>query len=136
MKRSREAQQNPAVKLVKGVGIGVLSALLSMLLLLTLVSLVLKVAGSVSQSAAGIVTVVIAAGGGFIGGNVTARILKSRGLMAGLLTALIVAFVVFIIGFFLSGNDIQGTNLIKHGILIIGGCAGGVMGANHRSRRK
>lgn len=136
-KNSREAQNiNPTTQLLRAVGIGVLSSLFTMLILLTLVSFVFKTAGTISATPAGIVAVIIAALSGFIGGYVSTRILKRKGLMVGMMTVLVVAFLVFVAGFLLSGNDIQGTNLIKQGILIVGGCAGGIMGVNHRSKRK
>ena len=133
----REVQNiNPTAQLLRVVGIGVLASLITMLILLTLVSFVFKATGTVSATPAGIVVVLVAALSGFTGGYVSTRILKRKGLLVGMITVLVVGFLVFVAGFFLSGNNIQPTNLIKQGVLIIGGCIGGVMGVNHRSKRK
>ena len=136
-KRTRETKTiPPASELFRAAGIGVLVSLLALVLLMALFSLIFKLAGALSLRTAGVAAVLIAAVSGFLGGYTTTRILKRNGLMAGLLTALIVAGLLFLAGFLLSENQVQGTNLIKQGILLAGGGFGGVLGVNRREKRK
>ena len=136
-KKNRETKTaGRATQMFRAVGLGVLVSLLVMLLLMALVSMIFKIAGSVSLVTAGIAAVIIAAAGGYFGGYTATRILKRNGLMAGFLTSFFLSGLLFLTGFLLSENKIQATNLIKQGILIVGGCFGGVLGVNHREKRK
>ena len=122
--------------MLRAVGIGVLVSAMTVLILLLLSALVFKIAGTISPVTAGVAGVLIAALSRYLGGYTATRILKRAGLLTGFLTALFASLLLFITGLLLSDNGVQPTNLIKHGILLFSGVCGGVLGVNHREKRK
>ena len=131
--KSRKEDTAMVKKLLRPVLIGACIGALCCMVVLLLLSAFMA-AKDIPQSAVVPMAVIAAAFGAFIGGMVSARIAKMKGLLYGAACGLVLYLLVMIAGFaFL--KDIRGWYaLIKLAILVGSASVGGVIGVNMRKR--
>lgn len=72
----------------------------------------------------------------FLGGYVSAKIYKRQGLIIGFLSGLLFALVIIICSLLEAGSLISVQNLIKYIVILVAAMLGGILGVNHRKKRR
>ena len=112
-----------------GTGVGAICCLVVLLLLATIMA-----TKDVPKAAITPMAVVAAAVGAFIGGIVSARIAKEKGLLFGAACGLVLYLLVMIAGFSVLKDIRGGYAFIKLAVLIVCAAIGGIVGVNAKKR--
>ena len=121
-------------QVIKALGIGTAVSLGVILMMLCLISGVLMMLSGIPFDALPYIVLAADAVGIFAGGYITAAIVKSRGLIFGLLCGISVFLCMLIIGLcsgYFSPNAIV---LIRFGVLAVFGILGGIKGVNRKEK--
>jgi len=116
----------------KPIIIGVLSSALIIAILLCLSAVVLNLTPSVPYGIIDYLTTAIAGIGVLIGSYIASAIMKSRGLIIGLLCAFIILAIIIAIGLSDGKNDVSIMTAIRSAVLLICGAVGGILGVNKK----
>lgn len=122
--------------LIKSVLIGSLSAILTQIILLCVVSVVMITTKKLFGEALDYIMIAVSALGSLAGGFISAKLNKGAGLIVGLITG----FTVFIIltAAALIGNDssLSVLSLIRLAAMLLGGALGGILGVKESTKIK
>ena len=133
MKSHKEDNTAMVKRMLRPIIIGAVVGAICCALLLLIMAAVMA-AQDIPKSAITPMAVVAAAAGSFIGGIVSARIAKERGLLFGAASGLLLYLLVAIAGFALL-KEIRGMFiLIKLAVMVGSAAIGGVLGVNMRKR--
>lgn len=119
--------------LCRPVGIGLLAAIATMVIIIAAFSLFFVIIESIAQSAIVPMSLLAAGLGCFIGAYICTAFTKCRGILFGAIVGCAVFVIIWLIGL-LGGQFFGSRTVIKFLLLIICGCTGGYLGCN--SRRK
>ena len=133
MKSHKEEQSAMVKKLLRPVIVGAVIGALCCTAILLLMAAVMA-AQDIPRSAVTPMAIVAAAVGAFIGGFVSARIAKERGLLFGAASGLLLYALVAITGLIFL-KEVRGIYLLIKAAVMIGcGAVGGIIGVNLRKR--
>ncbi|MDP4119955.1 MAG: TIGR04086 family membrane protein [Bacillota bacterium] len=127
--------QSSTMHYVKAVAIGVLSAAIICMLLISLITFVLVKSQNLPANIISLVVLIISCISTFFGGYITVRILKNKGLLFGMITGLFVFLIVLIAGLSSSTETISAITLTKAAIMVISGAIGGIFSINKKSKK-
>ena len=133
--RETATQESKSKLLVKAVGISVLLGAACIAVLLLLFSIVM-VTNDVPAFAIDICTSVSLGLGTLLAGYLAARILRSNGIVVGAVTAAVLFAVLFFISLIFVYRAITIVMLTKFAICLICGIIGGILGVNHKSKKR
>lgn len=121
-------------KSVKGIIIGGVSELVVCILLFVITAFALTKAGYIPDQFISTLTTILSAVSCFVGGFISARIVKKSGLAVGAITGFILLFIQLITS--LITGDLSPTMLIliKAASLILSGAIGGIFGVNKKEK--
>lgn len=134
--RKEKSRQLTAKAMLCAAAIGGLcggAALIAMLLLSALFTLKMRSLSQTAVFAAAIISLCVSA---FLGGFISARILKERGMAAGALSALILFILVLIAGTIFSSDSINFDTLMRFAAMLLSGAFGGILGVNKKKKYK
>ena len=122
--------------MIKGtlIGAGISAAICALLLCLS--ALILNMTSAIPYPALDYIMLAFQAVSVFIGSYIAAAIIKSRGLIIGLITGALIYLVITILGFSSGNGNIGLLTLIRAAALLLLGAIGGIKGVNKKERIK
>lgn len=123
-------------KYIKALIFGTITALIISAVLLALSAVCLTKVGIVPTDYLWLMIVIILALGSFVGGFVSAIILKSNGLFIGLLTGIIVCLFIIIAGALKTSDSFTTYSIYKAMAIIVCSVLGGIIGVNKKEKIK
>ena len=121
---------------IKGVLFGIISASVTIIILLLMSAFALTQAGNIPAKQLNIIMLCTDGVGIFFGSYLSLRVIKAKGLMWGCINGLIIFFVIFIAGLMSSTDTIGINTLLKLIISVVCGGLGGIIGVNKRNKVK
>lgn len=121
---------------IKGILFGIISASVTIIILLLISAFALTQAGNIPAKQLNIIMLCIDGVGIFFGSYLSLRVIKAKGLMWGCINGLIIFFVIFIAGLMSSTDTIGINTLLKLIISVVCGGLGGIIGVNKRNKVK
>lgn len=113
---------------------GIMGALVISLLLLAVFSMIMAMRDVPSPVILSLAYVSVA-GGSFAGGFVSARLIRSRGLVVGAVTGAAFLLILYLAGVLTRQTQFSVDLLWKIAVAVLAGSAGGIIGVNKRGRR-
>ena len=133
MKNKRKFKINNSLK---SIIIGTLSGVFTISLLLLLTSMILTHTLSIPDAVLSTLSMLLASFGTFIGAYISVRIMKSNGLLWGILNGLILFLIVFILGV-INHTDLPSiASAIKCMAMVLSGAIGGIISVNKRKKSR
>ncbi len=126
-KNKKETAANPILHILRPVIIGTLLGAVFCMLLLVGAALIMASSGRLPQSAVPMITIAVSGISAFLGGFVTAKIAKARGLLLGVCTGLILFLLEFLAGLSVVGGEADLAVLTKGAVMMLSGAIGGVL---------
>ena len=122
-----------ARQIVRSVAIGTaVGAVASVTILLVMAAVM--AAGVFPSRADTLLATIAAVVGAFVGGLFAARAAGGKGLLYGAVVGLVLFLLTAVAGFSLIEDAVGKQMLLKLALMLVGGCAGGVVGVNLRRR--
>lgn len=121
-------------KVIKAVAIGFIVSVALTAVLLCLTALILNMVSGIPYSVIDYAVIALEGVSVLIGSYTAAAIMKSKGIIIGLLPALLLFVLNFIFSMCSGAADIGALTLIKAAVLIICGIAGGIIGVNRKEK--
>lgn len=119
---------------LKALIIGTLSSAGITAILLMLISLMLKISGTLPYDLLVWITIAVSTVSTLIGGYITARVTKINGLLSGALCGIIMFTILMIAGLCLSEETLTYITLVKLIAFTISGGLGGIKGVNKKEK--
>lgn len=129
------ASENRAFVTFRAIVIGTLAGAVICLVLLMIGALGFVSSKHIPQSVVSPVTIAVSAIGAIFAGYVTARILRVRGMLYGVLSGLLLYLLLFIAGVAAAGEALTVVAFIKLLVMALSGAVGGILAVNKKSRR-
>lgn len=130
-----DKSENNLTKAVKAILSGTIMGTFFSILTLVISSFLFVKSQNISATVITPLTMFTIALGAFIGGYITARIIKSNGLFWGMIAGFVMFSVVFIAGLMISNGEISTLVLVKLTLMLLMGAIGGIAGVNKKSKR-
>ena len=125
-------KESEIISYIIALSFGIMSSIAFYFFALILFSLIFSKTGNIPQSFIIPITVGIAGIGSIIGGYITAKKSKKRGMLNGMLCAFIL-FVIMIIGSLIISNEpFTLVSVIRFMLMILTGAIGGIIGVNNK----
>ena len=129
--------QRPVLAAIRAVVIGTFSGAVMCAVLLALCSLAFVSSENVPHGFLQPFIITISVLSSFFAGYVTARLLKQRGLIVGMVSGLLLFLLFFLSGLVLSQNhSVTSEAAVRFLIMLISGGIGGLLAVSRKSRRK
>lgn len=113
---------------------GIMGALIISLLLLAVFAMIMSMRDMPSAVILALAYASVA-GGSFAGGFVSARLIRSRGLVVGAVTGAAFLLILYLAGLITRQTQFSVDLLGKIAVAVLAGGAGGIIGVNKRKRR-
>ena len=121
---------------VKSIVLGTAIGGVVCILCLVLFALLFVISKRIPQTMIQPLILVACAVGAFIGGYITVRIIRTKGLLFGILSGLLLFAIVCLVSVIAIRTPFSTYALIKGIIMMLMGAIGGIIGVNKRSKRK
>ena len=121
-------------RLLKASIIGILSVAVITAVLLCVGAVVLNYMSGIPYGLLDYLTLACLAIGVLIGSYIAAAIMKSGGLMIGLIVGTVILLIILVCGFCIGNESIGIMTAIRAGVLLLCGAAGGSKGVNRKER--
>jgi len=120
-------------ELCRPVGVGLLAAVATMVIIIAAFSLFFVIIESIAQSAIVPMSLLAAGLGCFIGSFICTSFTRCRGVLFGAVIGFAVFVIIWLIGL-LGGEFFGSRTVIKFVLLLLCGCFGGYLGCNSKRR--
>lgn len=122
-------------RFLRAVLFGAVGGIVSTLILSVIGALVLS-SGNINLGVVGIAATVILVIGSFVGGFISARFRREKGLLTGILTGFLYYFVLVILSLLILRTSVTATLAIKFALMCLAAGIGGIVGVNRADKRK
>ncbi len=129
--------QRPVLAAIRAVVIGTFSGAVLCAILLALCTLTFVSSENVPHGFLQPFIIVISVLSAFFGGYVTARLLKQRGLIFGMISGTLLFLLFFLAGLVLSqSHSVTAEAAVRFLVMLLAGGTGGLLAVSRRSRRR
>lgn len=122
--------------LIKSVLIGTLSAILTQIILLCIISVIMMTTKKLFDGALDYIMIAVAGLGTLAGGFIAAKLNRGAGLVVGLITGFSVFIILTAAGLIYNDSSLSLLSLIKFGATLLCGAAGGILGVRESTKIK
>ena len=114
--------------------VGIISSICITTVLMCICAVVLNYLSGIPYGIVDYLTVICLAISVLIGTYIAAAIMKSGGLMIGLIVGTVILLIILVCGFCIGNESIGIMTAIRAGVLLLCGAAGGIKGVNRKER--
>ena len=114
--------------------VGIISSICITTVLMCICAVVLNYMSGIPYGLLDYLTLACLAIGVLIGSYIAAAIMKSGGLMIGLIVGTVILLIILVCGFCIGNESIGIMTAIRAGVLLLCGAAGGIKGVNRKER--
>ncbi len=127
--------ENNILKSIKAILISTIIGIFISMMVLIVSSFLFVKSKNLPSSVISPFTIATSALGAFISGYISSRIIKSNGLLLGMISGFLMFVIIFVSGLMMFNGEITTLSLVKLTSMLLTGAIGGIAGVNKKSRR-
>ncbi len=122
--------------LIKSALIGTLCGILSQIILLCIMSIIMLTTKKLFGETLDYIMIAVSGVGALAGGFIAAKLNRGAGLIVGIITGLAIFIILTAAALVNSDSSLSFLSLIRFGVTLLGGAAGGVLGIRENKKIK